>query len=230
MMQSDHNNSSHAASESPDQKIKQDLATLSEQITLCQSMLAQCSTPSSIDANESLLSVIGFLEACVPRMVELIEAAASGALAEETFEECLLVNDRLTNVLADVDKDPKDRTPLTPAASAASAITGGGCAHTMSGIDEEIDLGVDNLNLLESTSAVGKSAGLEDVREADPFSGGVDLLAPTPVADDVFSILDEEDSKPSAAVASGTENAEDDEDFDAFFKDRTSASQGGKQG
>ena len=228
-MQSDHNNSSHATPESPDQKIKQDLTTLSEQITLCQSMLAQCSTPSSIDANESLLSVIGFLEACVPRMVELIEAAASGALAEETFEACLLVNDRLTNVLADLDKDPKDRTPLTSTASAASAVTEGG-ASTMAGIDEEIDLGIGNLNILESASAVGKTSGLEDDVKAYPFSGGVDLLAPTPIADDVFSILDEEDAKPSAAALSATENLEDDEDFDTFFKDRTSALQGGKQG
>ncbi|KAL7484619.1 hypothetical protein ACHAW6_010255 [Cyclotella cf. meneghiniana] len=228
MMQSDHNNSSHATPESPNQKIKGDLAALSEQITLCQSMLAQCSTPSSIDANESLLSVIGFLEACVPRMVELIEAAASGALAEETFEECLLVNDRLTHVLADLDNDPKDRTPLTSTASAASAVTEGG-ASAMTGIDEEIDLGMDNLNLLGSATAVGKTSGLEDNGKADPFYGGVDLLAPTPIADDVFSILDEEDAKPSAAAASGAAILEEDEDFDAFFKDRTSAFQGGKQ-
>jgi hypothetical protein len=83
MMQSDHSN--HSSSPTPDQKIKTDLTTLTEQINLCQSILAQCPTPSSIDANESLLSTIGFLEACVPRMVELIDAAATGAFSEEIF-------------------------------------------------------------------------------------------------------------------------------------------------
>ena len=215
-MQSDHSSSHHSTttSSTPDDKISADLITLSEQISLCQTMLAQSPTPASIDANESLLSVIGFLEACVPRMVELIEAAASGALSEETFEKCLIVNDKLTNVLGDVDKDPKDRMPLTPA-----AVAGGG------GGEEEIEIGFDDMNISSNntgSAATGKSEGLEN----DPFAGGADLLAPTPVAGDVFSILDEETTK--GATASAARNLGDDEDFDAFFKDRTSAS-GGKQ-
>ena len=69
----------------PDEKILSDLSTLNEQISLAQSMLVNAGPLSSItnDTNEALLTVIGFLEACVPRMVELIEAAASGALKPE---------------------------------------------------------------------------------------------------------------------------------------------------
>ena len=54
-------------------------------IALAQSMLVNAGPLSSItnDTNEALLTVIGFLEACVPRMMELIEAAASGALKPE---------------------------------------------------------------------------------------------------------------------------------------------------
>ena len=100
----------------PDEKILRDLSTLSDQVSLCQSMLAASYSSSSTSSfaggdaalsyatdDEALLTVIGYLEACVPRMVELIEAAAQGALSASTFEECLVANDRLTNVLADVE-------------------------------------------------------------------------------------------------------------------------------
>jgi hypothetical protein len=193
MMESDHSTPSPPST--PDQKIKQDLSTLTEKIDLCQSLLTSCPTPSSIDSNESLLSIIGFLEACVPRMLELIESAATGALSEHVFEECLVVNDRLACILGDVEKDAKDRMPLTLAASAGGARE-----------EEEIDLS-DGLNSLKVDSS----------KVADPFASG-DLLAPTPV-EDPFSVL-EESSKPAAEGA----KVEEDEDFDAFFKDRTSVS------
>ena len=73
----------------PDEKILSDLSTLNEQIALTQSMLVNAGPLSSItnDTNEALLTVVGFLEACVPRMMELIEAAASGALKPEVSRE-----------------------------------------------------------------------------------------------------------------------------------------------
>lgn len=110
------------------------------------------------------------------------------------------MNDRLTNVLADVDKDPKDRMPLTHAASASDG-------------EEEIDLsaGVENLKV-----------GLKPAA-ADPFATGADLLDPTPAEDDPFSILDGDESKPTAGLGAAAKT-EEDEDFDAFFKDRTTAS------
>eukprot|EP01082_Thalassiosira_pseudonana_P014042 g12638.t1 g12638 contig6:2324122-2324790(-) len=222
MMQSDHSTgaSNHSSTTSqpnnknmtsPDHKVKQDLATLSEQLTLCQSMLHQAG--SSIDNNESLLVVIGFLEACVPRMVELIEAAATGALQEDTFEECLVVNDRLTNVLADVDEDPRDRMPLSEAAAPSGEVED---------YDDNVHETMGSLEIGDATTtasavvAGAKTTGLDD----DPFAGGVDLLAPTPAADP-FSIMGDAEggSKPSSG-----DGVQDDDDFDAFFKDRTSAS------
>eukprot|EP00986_Skeletonema_menzelii_P021116 scaffold33253_cov160-Skeletonema_menzelii.AAC.2 len=214
MMQSTHSAGSgiqqnNATASNPDEKVLTDLVTLTDQINLCQSMLAQAG--SSIDGDEALLSVIGFLEACVPRMVELIEAAAQGALKPETFEECLLVNDKLANILSDVDKDPKDRQPLVPAASA-----GGSLGH----VDEDMDkLAIGGSSVAAPLAAVagGKTTGLDDAE--DPFSGGVDLLSPTPLplSSDPFS----------TTSAGAAPKSDDDDDFDAFFRDRTSA--GGKQ-
>lgn len=225
-MQSSHSNSDQTSSDSgcsPDEKIIQDLSTLSEQITLCQSMLVNAGGPSSIDSNEALLAVIGFLEACVPRMVELIEAAAQGALKPETFEECLVINDKLANVLADVDKDPKDRQPLTPAAASAGAGADDNDSGATPNKITDVAEGMKNLSV-----AGGKTTGLDsvdDVGEApvdDPFAGGPDLLAPTPATtSNAFKISESLGSTESAEAATKTNEADD--DFDAFFRGRTSA-------
>jgi len=58
--------------------------------------------------------------------------------------------------------------------------------------------------------------------EDDPFAGGPDLLSPTRVsdADKSFTISDSIGSVESAPDT--TKKAEDDDHFDAFFRDRTS--------
>lgn len=211
-MQSSHSSSigtaGNAAASNPDQKVLTDLTTLTDQITLCQSMLAQAG--SSIDGDEALLTVIGFLEACVPRMVELIEAAAQGALKPETFEECLVVNDKLTTILSDVDKDPKDRQPIVEVAAAASSSAS---ATTDSDEIDRVEQGMENMAVGSPVPAAavagGKTTGLDD---EDPFASGPDLLNPTPIQSDPFG------TAKSDAV-------DDDDDFDAFFKDRTSGKQ-----
>ena len=234
-MQSTHSNTSQTSTKpnmnNPDEKIKSDLSTLSEQISLCQSMLVNAGPLSSIQDNEALLTVIGFLEACVPRMMELIEAAASGAIKEETFEMCLTVNDKLTNILADVEKDPKDRQPLTMAASA------GGSSGSDMVSDNKIDSDMNKLSIssegADSTIKLGKTSGMneEDLRkpppeEVDPFAGGPDLLQPTQTAP--LTIIGTStataDSTMAPAVSSDGQAKDNDDDFDAFFKDRTAAS------
>ncbi len=150
-------------------------------------------------------------------MVELIEAAAQGALTPETFEECLVVNDKLASVLSDVDKDPKDRLPIVPAASAAAAASGD---SEVDHVEEDLDKLAIGASASPSLAAAvgGKTTGLDD----DPFSGGVDLLSPTPLSSsDPFSTT-------STAAAAAKPTTNDDDDFDAFFRDRTSAG-GGKQ-
>lgn len=236
MMQSTHSTVSSggtATPNNPDKKVLTDLSTLTDQINLCQSMLFQAG--STIDGDEALLTVISFLEDCVPRMVELIEAAATGALQPETFEECLVVNDELTNILSDVNKDPKDRQPMiVPAASAAT---------TEFGIDDDsevddlvVEMGMKKLGIGNDDSTVpiavagGKTTGLDEDDTKDPFSGGPDLLSPTPITteSDPFSATSSAAAS-AGAVATKSDN-DDNDDFDAFFRDRTSAAGGaGKQ-
>jgi len=63
---------------------------------------------SAIDSDASLLTIIGFLEACVPRMIELIQAGSvegSGFVSEETLVTTLEVNDELCMALKDLN-DP----------------------------------------------------------------------------------------------------------------------------
>jgi len=239
-MQSTHSNSSQTTPNmnNPDEKITADLSTLSEQISLCQSMLVNAGPLSSIQDNEALLTVIGFLEACVPRMMELIEAAASGAIKEETFEMCLTVNDKLTNILADVEKDPEDRQPLTVAASASENSGSGSDMVSDNKIDSDMNkLSITSEGADNDIKLGGKTSGMseedlrkpppEEVLENDPFASGPDLLQPTQTAP-LTMMGTSTTSTESAMAPSSSEQAKtddnDDDDFDAFFKDRTTAS------
>lgn len=101
-----------------DQKIMADLHVVIEKMDLLDAMIKP-----SADApdRDSLLTVIGFLEACAPRMIELVEAAAQGALSGSVLEKCLEVNDRLLKQLQDVDT-----MSMMASETSASAATGGG--------------------------------------------------------------------------------------------------------
>ena len=86
-----------------DNKILKDLETLSERIQLCKEMLLQTGGVVN-ENNEALLGVIGFLEACEPRMVELVESATQAQvstvqLQSDTLMKCLEVNDSLIKIL-----------------------------------------------------------------------------------------------------------------------------------
>jgi hypothetical protein len=52
-----------------------------------------------IAGDDLLAEVVGFLEACQGRMLELVEAGTNGLLSEEVFEECLRVNDAIAKTL-----------------------------------------------------------------------------------------------------------------------------------
>lgn len=101
------NASTHKPSqEDVDAKVSEDLSTLSEKIELCRSMLAGGVHVQSDSTNreDAILIVIGYLEACSPRMVGLINAGTAGALGPEVLERCLEVNDELRRTLEDYDK------------------------------------------------------------------------------------------------------------------------------
>lgn len=136
-----------------DAKILGDLATLTEKMDLCHAMLNPgAADPKLSMQSEAMMAVVGFLEACAPRMVELVQAAASGALSEEVFAECLSVNDRLQKLLADVD---------TAALTETSASTTAASAPAADDITQELD----DLFLGEyqpSSKAGGKTTGESD--------------------------------------------------------------------
>ena len=98
-------NNASLPSNNADTKILADLETLSAKMDACDGILRPGGTlVESVPKTEATLEIIGFLEACAPRMVELVEAAAQGALSEPVLMKCLEVNDRLTKNLSDIDK------------------------------------------------------------------------------------------------------------------------------
>jgi hypothetical protein len=78
------------------EKLKGDLAAVVEKVRLCREMLF---SSLGIQTDEALSDVIGFLEACRDRLVDLVEAGASGLLPEELFAYVLQVNDMVIRTL-----------------------------------------------------------------------------------------------------------------------------------
>ena len=195
-----------------DAKILADLAVVEDRMDLCTKMLhpGDGSPAPSLRNNDALLQVIGFLEACGPRMVELVEAATQGALSEAVLMECLSVNDRLLKLLADIDTYAFTETPATTTAASVPLQQG------------DPDYG--DLLLDDSADArpVKPSNGTKSTGEDDPFAGPVDLLTPSPIGEassnlPVTNVLpaqgETEDSKMPPAQQK--------DDFDDFFAERT---------
>jgi len=78
------------------EKLRKDLLEVRSKVKLCREMLLAF---DGVERDEILSDVIGFLEVCKPRMVELIEAGMHGVLGEDLFELCLKVNDELLKTL-----------------------------------------------------------------------------------------------------------------------------------
>mmetsp|Transcript_8622 Transcript_8622/g.24186 ORF Transcript_8622/g.24186 Transcript_8622/m.24186 type:complete len:169 (-) Transcript_8622:322-828(-) len=166
----------------PNEKVNADLFTLSEQIDAVRALLSapDCNTASDVDANETLLVYVGFLEACVPRMEQLVEGALGGKVGEETFEKILLLNDQLNRTLDDCD-NPSVVTADTEGASAAAAAPAAAAPATS---DDNFDpFGETDL----STPAAAPAAVPAVADEDDPFAS---LVAAKPAAhssDDPFA-------------------------------------------
>jgi hypothetical protein len=171
----------------------------------------------SLKNNDTMLTVIGFLEACAPRMVELVEVGAQqGALSESVLMECLQVNDTLQKLLEDVDTYAFTETPASTTAASAPSV------------EEQLDdLLLDDSGTSNDLFAPGKTSGEEDplalstgktTGQEDPFANlttGQDdpfaneVLTPTPAAP--MGKTTGEETKPAPK-----------DDFDAFFEERTS--------
>jgi hypothetical protein len=182
-----------------DAKIMADLNTLQEKLDLCHSMLHPgYGTPApSLKNNDVLLAVIGYLEACAPRMVELVEAAAQGALSEDVLCSCLSVNDTLLKQLTDIETYSFTETPASTTAAAVPKPT----------LEDQLDdLLLDDVKVdpfADMIQAKGKSTGVND-----PF--GNDLLG--------VSASSMEDGKmPATNSKPLPANAKVDDDFNDFL-------------
>jgi hypothetical protein len=118
-------NPSHSQA-SIDDKIVTDLEVVENKIRQCESLMIGSDL-------EMLLATVGFLEACAPRMIELVEAAAQGALSEHVLVKCLDVNDKLQKLLDDVDRDPPGSrgAAATSASAGAPSASGSGAADLL---------------------------------------------------------------------------------------------------
>ena len=181
-----------------DTKISNDLAVLKEKMNLLDSMIhpTDASTPKlSVKTNASVRSVVGYLDACGPRMIELVTACMSqeNVLSEEVFGDVLGCNDRLQKLLADVDTLlMTETTASTTAAAAAPAAAA------------EADLTAQFDDLLLGA-------------EGDLFGDEPPVAASVPPAG-AKTTGEEEDGKPAAVPS------EPADPFDDFFAERTSDS------
>lgn len=66
-------------------------------VKVCRELMLQAPSQAIDDA---IAEVIGFLEACKERMMDLIEAGSHGLLGEELFGMCLQVNDVVIKTIA----------------------------------------------------------------------------------------------------------------------------------
>jgi hypothetical protein len=208
-------------------KILADLNVLKEKMELCEKMLhpGDGSPAPSLKNNDTMLTVIGFLEACAPRMVELVEAGAQGAFSEAVLMDTLEVNDSLQTLLADIDTYAFTETAASTTAASAPSM------------EEQLnDLLLDDSSTSNDVFAppptgkttgeddpfadlitAGKSSGRDDpfadlasgktTGQDAPFAN--EVLTPTPVAAPVGKASGDE-TKPAPK-----------DDFDAFFEERT---------
>ena len=193
-----------------DNKIAADLNTVNEKMDLLDSMIKPGGAESPVacvQTSEALLTVIGFLEACAPRMIELVEAAAQGALSGSVLEQCLSVNDRLLKQLKEIDSIVlSEKEAATAVASAAAPPVDDMAAFTLDDLEDDGD------HVAAAPAAGAKSTGEEDL-----FGDGT-MLA--------------EDTKPAAAAPAATDildavgdlsDVADKDSFDDFFAERTAA-------
>jgi hypothetical protein len=187
-------------SDTIDAKIMADLDMLMEKMDLCESMIrpgADGSPAPSVVADDACKTVIGFLEACAPRMVELVEAAAQGAVSDSVLMKALEVNDRLTKQLADIDTIALTETPASTTAAAAAT---------------------------PSTDAEAAADHLDDLLLSDDTNSDLfgDDDSKLPAATKSTG-EEEDDNVPFAGAGTVAPATKSEDEFDSFFNDRTTS-------
>ncbi|CAB9506029.1 expressed unknown protein [Seminavis robusta] len=198
-----------------DNKITADLNVVIDKMDLLDSMLkpgADSPTPS-VKKHEALLAVIGFLEACAPRMVELVEAAAQGLLSGHVLEKCLAVNDRLLKQLQEIDTLALTETA---ASTTAASVPVKDMAELL--LDDDDD--EDDDKRKQAPPAGTKSTG-EDEEDNGKLPAAED--GKVPAADEDGKMPAEDDGKMPAAAAPDVAATGEKDSFDDFFAERTAA-------
>merc|ERR1719215_1748942 len=206
------NNQQHQVS--PDEKILKDLDTLMERINLGNEMIQQNGfrvdlSPGGRD--ETMLQVLGFLKACQPRMVELVEAAAQGALQEGTLMRCLEVNDLLAKAL-DFESGKKE----FGRAKASTCPQTDDVAKAAPKYDDLDDLLFGDEVKKSSTFQQPSKLGANTV---DPFAGETLFESDSKPSLKSDPLLDmaEDEKKPSSTLPNSGEM----DDFDSFLLERS---------
>lgn len=148
--------------QTPDAKILSDLATVIEKINLCTEMLGPLTSSYQVDQDESLLVVVGFLESCVPRVRDLVEAGMTGALGEDTVVKCLTVNDSLCKVLELVEHPEKCDPAPTTVPSTSTSTNEVMDSFDAFGIADEVDL-LDSKPSAAASVPAAASSTLDDL-------------------------------------------------------------------
>ena len=155
-----------------DAKIEADLQVVQEKLDLCNSLLnpGQGAARPSIRTDETVRTVIGFLEACAPRLVELI-SADPGLLGEAALVHCFEVQERLTKMLEQVE---------TLAMTETSASTTAAAPAPASEPDFLLDLENNPGNATDQSAPPQPNA--KTTGEEDPFGNIVSTSGETPAA------------------------------------------------
>ena len=159
------------------EKLKNDLVVVEEKIKLCREMLPQS---PGIETDDTLAEVIGFLEGCKPRMVDLIEAGMQGMLDEGLLGMALAINDDLLKTL----EAEENGTPLPPMSPSIGG--GGGGAAEPDLLGEQLAsvtlVGEDDEPQLQGRRVKkggAPAAAPDPFAAASPADGGLlDLMAP----------------------------------------------------
>lgn len=115
-----------------DRKISNDLLVLTQKMDILDSMMnpTDASVPRISVKDATVRSLVGYLDACGPRMIQLVTACTStdfGVLSEEVFGEVLGCNDRLQKILGDFDTRLLTETSAT---TTVASVAGGSSAET----------------------------------------------------------------------------------------------------
>jgi len=134
-------------------KLRKDLDAVSEKVGLCREMLPHS---PGIASDDALAEIVGFLEACKPRMDALVEAGLQGVLGEEMLAHCLKVS---TDLQATLDAE-KNGVPIealqtgsAPAPTAAPAAAAPVSTPTL------LDFGVDGGDDDEEEEGLSRTGG-----------------------------------------------------------------------